>query len=112
MSPVAREENLRHFFQTWGRRIHCAEKAEAHLLSPLPMATRGGRRGNEGRIQWVQCCNIYCGKWRALLAGMDVSRVVGPDQPWYCFMNSWDESLASCGAPQEHGYSIEELFPP
>jgi hypothetical protein len=25
------------------------------------------------------------------------------DREWYCVMNSWDEALASCAAPQEVG---------
>lgn len=33
-------------------------------------------------------------------------------QKFYCLMNTWHESLASCSAPQENNYTVANLFPP
>jgi len=33
------------------------------------------------------------------------------NQQFYCLMNTWHESLASCSAPQENQYTAEALFP-
>ena len=33
-------------------------------------------------------------------------------QHFYCLMNTWHESLASCSAPQENHYTVANLFPP
>lgn len=41
-----------------------------------------------------------CEKWRKLPA--DVAPEDLPDV-WYCSMNTWDVSLASCDAPEEAG---------
>lgn len=34
------------------------------------------------------------------------------EQQFYCLMNTWNESLASCSAPQENQYTVDALFPP
>lgn len=40
-----------------------------------------------------------------------VPRLNPPNQQFYCVMNTWDESLASCSAPQENQYTTQMLLP-
>ncbi|CAM9112323.1 unnamed protein product, partial [Scytosiphon promiscuus] len=102
----AKDVNLRRFLKGWARRIRCAEKAKSKLAPS--MSTRGKRKA-PSQAQWVRCQN--CGKWRALLRCMDPSVFLGHGQQFYCLMNTWQESLASCSAPQENQYDVEVLFP-
>ncbi|CAM9438111.1 unnamed protein product, partial [Phaeothamnion confervicola] len=98
------EDQQRRLVLEWARRIKCADRAESRLPGG-PIVTRGKAWELQPRpMQWVQCCNPCCGKWRALLRNADVDARrggVGNGKPWYCVMNYWDESLASCAAPQE-----------
>ncbi|CBN78420.1 conserved unknown protein [Ectocarpus siliculosus] len=103
----AKDANLRRFLSGWARRIKCAEKAKSKLAPS--MSTRGKRKA-PSQAQWVRCQN--CGKWRALLRCMDASLFLGHGQQFYCLMNTWNESLASCSAPQENQYTVDALFPP
>ena len=54
--------------------------------------------------EWIRCCNPSCGKWRALLKSMDKQAVMDScrDNKWYCVLNTWDDKMASCAAPQEN----------
>ncbi|KAK8808774.1 hypothetical protein WA588_004416 [Blastocystis sp. NMH] len=45
--------------------------------------------------RWIRCQNPFCGKWRYLPPEIDV-----PEGLWFCIMNTWDESVASCDCPQ------------
>ncbi|CAM9369044.1 unnamed protein product [Chrysoparadoxa australica] len=99
-----RANNLGRFLANWVKRLKCAEKAEQRM--PSSVTTRGKSK-RQGELLWLQCCNPNCGKWRATLRPVDALRM---RQPWYCVMNTWDESLASCAAPQETVYTDQELF--
>jgi hypothetical protein len=90
-------ERLRSHLRLWVRRMKGADDAEHRL--PMAHGTRAAKRQRPvGEQEWVQCCDPNCGKWRALHRSMDSSSL--QLQEWYCVMNSWDEALASCAAPQ------------
>lgn len=101
---------LRYFFKIWLKKLRCSDKAETKL-APSTL-TRGRRRQLD--LEWIRCCNPQCGKWRSTLRGMDTSEVLkrlkkkkwGVKSTWFCSMNTWDETLASCAAPQEQMWSI------
>eukprot|EP00613_Pedinella_sp_CCMP2098_P048196 CAMPEP_0171847910 /NCGR_PEP_ID=MMETSP0992-20121227/18678_1 /TAXON_ID=483369 /ORGANISM="non described non described, Strain CCMP2098" /LENGTH=209 /DNA_ID=CAMNT_0012466651 /DNA_START=133 /DNA_END=762 /DNA_ORIENTATION=+ len=95
------EQRLRAHLRLWARRLKLADEAETRL--PMAHGTRAARRTRGvGEQEWVRCCDPNCGKWRALHRSMDCSNLgSGLDKEWYCVMNSWDEALASCAAPQE-----------
>jgi hypothetical protein len=69
--------------------------------------TRAGKstRVDPGQaVEWIQCSNPCCGKWRPLPTYMKSSAVLEScNSNWFCVLNSWDEAVASCGAPQETG---------
>jgi hypothetical protein len=97
---------LKSFLKVWTKKLKCADRAENRLSSAA--LTRGKKRKVEG--EWVQCCNPSCGKWRAVTRSIDVAvmlrrlnkgRFYGGEGKWFCSMNSWDETTASCSAPQE-----------
>lgn len=98
---------LRSFTKIVAKRLKNHDKAEARL--PPSAVTRGRKRNLD--IEWVRCCNPACGKWRAIsLRGLDSSSMLKrlnrgsrwtQNMEWFCAMNSWDESRASCVAPQE-----------
>jgi len=92
------EQRLRTHLRLWVRRIKAGEDAETRL--PTSHATRGKKRPLCEQ-EWIQCCDPNCGKWRALHRSMDVHSLLEKHTEWYCVMNSWDEALASCAAPQE-----------
>jgi hypothetical protein len=91
---------LRYFFRIWLKKLRCSDRAETKL-APSTL-TRGRRRQLDA--EWLRCCNPSCGKWRSTLRGMDASEVLKRlkkkswDQKinWYCAMNTWDETVASC----------------
>lgn len=92
------------FLRLWLKRLRCADRAE----SRLGMSTRAKKRKTE--VEWVRCCNPACGKWRSLTRNIDSATMISKmyknkhfvdNGAWYCSMNSWDESTASCSAPQE-----------
>lgn len=92
------------FLRNWVRRLKCADRAENRLTA----STRGKKRKTD--VEWIRCSNPSCGKWRALTRNIDSSillsklhknRQFNEGAAWYCSMNSWDESFASCSAPQE-----------
>jgi CW-type Zinc Finger len=86
------------------RRAFCENLIKQAVLEEAG-AKGPGKRGSNGvkavgSMVWVQCCNQNCGKWRHVWrapndAGLDGSRL------WFCVMNTFDDRVASCGAPQE-----------
>jgi hypothetical protein len=144
-----RDAKLRPFLHHWVKRLRCMEKAEEmqrsrqnrrHAAKPIPSASE--------QMEWVQCANPGCGKWRSLprflpsrtvmekcnkvrlpkqsLARSDLEwhlhsfvgstssflfhlRLLLVHKTWYCVLNYWDDSVASCAAPQECGY-VDELL--
>ena len=103
---------LKNFLRSWVRRLKDGDRAESRL--PSAAVTRGRKRKNEN--EWIQCCNPSCRKWRAVSRGIELPAMLkrmykrkdsfwagdkGGDLQWFCSMNSWDDSTASCAAPQE-----------
>jgi len=62
--------------------------------------TPGNKKRTATEAEWIQCNNPNCGKWRAISTSLD-GRAFEQREEWYCVMNTWDETLASCSAPQE-----------
>jgi hypothetical protein len=106
MTPdMIADAKARKHFRVWSRRIKTQEAYEARQ----PAMTRGKKRQVvstcKDPYEWVRCCNPSCGKWRAILRVMGAkSHVIdrATDGEWYCVMNTWDEKMASCAAPQEN----------
>ena len=102
---------VRDYLKITVKRLKNADKAEARL--PPSAVTRGRKRSLE--VEWIRCCNPSCGKWRAIaLRGLDSGAMLkrlnrgkgrwsgsGGKPQWFCTMNTWDESRASCVSPQE-----------
>eukprot|EP00520_Triparma_pacifica_P010480 CAMPEP_0118645198 /NCGR_PEP_ID=MMETSP0785-20121206/7369_1 /TAXON_ID=91992 /ORGANISM="Bolidomonas pacifica, Strain CCMP 1866" /LENGTH=224 /DNA_ID=CAMNT_0006537057 /DNA_START=41 /DNA_END=711 /DNA_ORIENTATION=+ len=96
------------------RRLMCNDSAENRTSS---LNTRRSRKLAH-ELEWVQCASSSCGKWRALPAFLSGPQLLKScNQTFFCVLNYWDESLASCSAPQEtrliesnepSGRSIEE----
>lgn len=98
------DARTRKHLRIWVRRLQGNEAYEARQ----PTMTRGKKRNaaanSKEPYQWVRCCNPSCGKWRSLLRCMDAKTNVldrTTNGLWYCVMNTWDEKIASCAAPQE-----------
>lgn len=78
----------------------------------LSAVTRGRKRRSE--VEWIRCCSPSCGKWRAIVRTVDPMHMLtrlskgsmwgSKGMKWYCSMNSWDETQASCASPQEQLY--------
>jgi hypothetical protein len=101
----AADARTRKHLRVWVRRLQCNEAYETRQ----PTLTRGKKRASASSskdpYEWVRCCNPSCGKWRAILRFMDAKTSVidrTTDGEWYCVMNTWDEKMASCAAPQEN----------
>ena len=99
----AADARVRKHLRVWVRRLQCNEAYE----SRMPTLTRGKKRAavanSKDPYEWVRCCNPSCGKWRAILRIMDArTHVMDRNKEWYCVMNTWDEKMASCAAPQEN----------
>jgi hypothetical protein len=102
------DEELRSFFRVWTKRLKHADRAESRM--PPSAVTRGRKRKSD--IEWIKCCNPSCGKWRSIsVRGLDYPAFFkklntkgqwkSKETTWYCSMNIWDETTASCAAPQE-----------
>jgi len=101
----AADNRTRKHLRVWVRRLQCNEAYEARQ----PTLTRGRKKATASTskepYEWIRCCNQSCGKWRAILRIMDAKTSVverTSDGEWYCVMNTWDEKMASCAAPQEN----------
>jgi hypothetical protein len=92
-----RDARLRPHLAHVVRRLICTDRAE----SRLPMATRRMKKGVTD-LEWVQCKSQSCGKWRAMPPFIQGGALLRScNNQFYCVLNYWDESLASCAAPQE-----------
>jgi CW-type Zinc Finger len=99
----AADARVRKHLRVWVRRLQCNEAYEARQ----PTLTRGKKKAQSSSkepYEWIRCCNPSCGKWRCLLRIMEAKTVIDKTQDgeWYCVMNTWDEKVASCAAPQEN----------
>ncbi|GMH92736.1 hypothetical protein TrVE_jg7953 [Triparma verrucosa] len=93
----AKDQRLRPHLSHVVRRLACTDMAE----SKLPMSTRRQKKAPT-ELEWVQCASATCGKWRALPAFLNAATLLKScNNTFFCVLNYWDESLASCAAPQE-----------
>jgi len=99
---------LRSYFKIVVKRLKNVDRAETRL--PPSAVTRGRKRALD--VEWIRCSNPSCGKWRAIgLRGLDSGAMLkrlnrgnrwgSKKMEWFCAMNMWDESRASCVSPQE-----------
>lgn len=97
---------LKNFLKVWVKRLRSAERAESRM--PPSSLTRGRKRKPD--YEFIRCCSPSCGKLRAVLRTVDTSTMLKKlnggvwgkgNSEWYCSMNFWDETTASCAAPQE-----------
>lgn len=128
----AMDSRARKHLRLWVRRLQCNESYESRLptmtrgskkrssaFSHSSSSSSGGGSGSGDKkggvgggggfanspYEWVRCCNPSCGKWRMLLRFMDAEKNVisgAKNGEWYCVLNTWDEKMASCAAPQEN----------
>lgn len=98
--------------RVWLRRIRTGDRYEArnNLKSAYDKKTAGSNFIKSVPVDWIRCCSPVCGKWRACLRTMNGDDVRVVQYPWYCWMGSWDETKATCSAPQEgfgsQGYKV------
>lgn len=98
-----RDAKLRPYFKYWVNRLNSMTECEKKLSRSR--AGKNLRIDPSQKIEWIQCSNPNCGKWRPLPLYMKSSAILDScNSQWYCVLNSWDEAMASCGAPQETGY--------
>jgi hypothetical protein len=96
---------LKSFLRLWVKKLRTADRAENRMSAPA--MTRGRKRKLD--VEWIKCCNPQCGKWRAVTRGIETANLLKRlnknkkfgEALWFCTMNSWDETTASCAAPQE-----------
>lgn len=98
---------LKSFFCVWVKRLKNNERAENRL--PSLAVTRNRKRKLD--TEWIKCSNPSCGKWRAVLRSVEMTTIMkrlnrgkkyGAERTmWFCSMNFWDDTKASCSAPQE-----------
>lgn len=102
--------------RVWLRRVRSSDRYEARNSSRSSgegkrggAAGAGGSSSRTGDVEWLRCCSATCGKWRACPRALN-TRDMKKNQPWFCWMASWDETKASCTAPQEsclgQGYGV------
>ncbi|GMH72867.1 hypothetical protein TrST_g12059 [Triparma strigata] len=56
-------------------------------------------------MEWVQC--EMCDKWRRLPPNLSAADL--PDTDWYCAMNTWDKSTASCDANEIEDEGVDNV---
>jgi len=111
------DSNLKSFFKLWVKKLKNADRAESRLISSI--GTRGVNKKKRTEVDWIKCSNPTCGKWRSVLRSIETTSMMqrlngtrwgkskSADMQWFCSMNTWDESQASCGAAQEPLYNCE-----
>lgn len=63
---------------------------------PLGEKKNSGRKRKLKQLQWVQCENAKCGKWRSAPATVNVGAL---PEKWFCSMNTWNLALNNCDIP-------------
>ena len=104
------DEELKSFCRLWTKKLKSVDRAESRM--PSSNFTRGKKKKIEN--DWIQCQNPACMKWRVVsVKGLDYSNMFhklntkgswrsgSNNTKFYCSMNYWDETKASCSAPQE-----------
>jgi hypothetical protein len=97
---------LKGFLKLWLKKLKNADRAETRMATPA--MTRARKR--KADVEYIRCSNPSCGKWRAISRGIETQALLkklnknkrfGGESVWYCSMNSWDDTQASCAAPEE-----------
>ena len=96
---------------TWGRRkvtcdtpVHSDKKKSSNVVNNSKK-NKEEEEKKIAKVEWVQC--ETCLTWRKLPLTIKASSL--PDK-WYCRMNHWDKSRASCSAPQEIVETVKVRF--
>ncbi len=98
---------LKAFLRLWVKKLKTNDRAESRLV---PNSITRNNRKRKLEVEWIQCCNPACRKWRAITRNIDTNVLLprlhknqrfGGNGLWFCTMNSWDDTTASCAAPQE-----------
>lgn len=92
----------------WLRRLKSNDKYAKMYANNHGDGSRDSSMATRGVTDWIRCSNSKCGKWRACLRSMSAKVVLDRYPNWTCWMNSWDETRASCTAPQE-GMCVRSL---
>lgn len=98
--------------RVWLRRLRTGDRYESrNNLKPICDKKNAGTTNIKTvPVDWIRCCSPLCGKWRACLRTMSAEDVKNAQYPWFCWMGSWDETKATCSAPQEgfgtQGFSV------
>jgi len=95
----------------WVMRQKCRDRFEQKIkmARPADIETKASSGRNQ-KFNWIRCCNPGCTRWRVLsnIVPPNPSALLNPlvhtDMEWFCWMNSWDNSLASCAAPEDVGF--------
>jgi len=97
------DSQLRPYFKYWVNRLNSMAESEKKLSK---MRAGKNTRVDPGqKIEWICCSSSSCGKWRPIPTYLKSSAILEScGNQWFCVLNSWDEAVASCGAPQETGY--------
>lgn len=101
----AADMRVRKHLRLWVRRLQCNEAYEARMPTMTRQKKKSAQSSSKEPYEWIRCCNPSCGKWRAVLKFMDAKSMVldnARNGEWYCVLNTWDEKVASCAAPQEN----------
>lgn len=98
---------LKAFLRLWVKKLKTNDRAESRLV---PNSVTRNNRKRKLEVEWIQCCNPACRKWRSITRNIDTNVLLprlqknqhfGGNGLWFCTMNSWDDTTASCAAPQE-----------
>ena len=98
----------------WLRRLRSNDRymkiyTNHYAPDPTQLSMQNMQRQNgHGVNDWIRCTNPNCGKWRSCLRSVNARLILSLYPDWTCWMNSWDETRASCTAPQE-GTSVRSL---
>mmetsp|Transcript_38031 Transcript_38031/g.88476 ORF Transcript_38031/g.88476 Transcript_38031/m.88476 type:complete len:134 (+) Transcript_38031:3853-4254(+) len=96
------DARIRSHFSHWVKRLRCLDRCE----NQLPMVRRSQKLvGRTKPVEWIQCASHNCGKWRSVPNFIDTGSLLKRcNHSWYCVLNTWDDSTASCCAPQDTRY--------
>lgn len=86
----AADVRLRRYLEGWVSRLKKIDAAEKRAIKDGATKRK--------RPEWITCSG--CGKSRAVGRFVDGGELA-VDGAWYCVLNTWDEALASCDAPEE-----------
>ena len=91
------ERRMQGAMHAWVQRLKKIDAAEDRAVE-LGLARPKKRKAHEA--EYIQCCNPACGKLRVVADYVD-GAALAHKGPWFCVMNTWDEAMASCAAPEE-----------